>query len=236
MVIDARGSYYIGTFDGINFKPESGLFLSDYNGRNKIFYATQTFNNMPDKEGRRIQIACMRDRPYKILWQKFCNQMTFPCELTLRTTDEGIKLFREPVSEISLLYSKSHKWLSEKVLPATRFSFSDYDLLDIIAVIKPGDATNFSFVIKGIPVNYDVKKQEISCEGVVAPLKLKGDGKLNLRILVDRVSFEIFGNDGQFSLSVFVNPAPDNKSSYISVSGATIEIIKLEVSELKSIY
>jgi len=236
VIIDARGSYYIGNFDGTNFKPESGPFLSDYNGRNKIFYATQTFNNIPQKDPRRIQISCMRDRPYKIPWQKFCNQMTFPCELTLRTTSEGIRLFREPVREISLLYLKSRKLSSEKVSPATNFNFSEYFLLDINAIFKPNNATNISFVIRGVPVDYDVTKQEISCEGVVAPLKIKGNGTVDLRILVDRVSLEIFGNGGEVSLSVYVNFSSQEKLSYITANGSPAEIEKLEVAELKSIY
>ena len=235
VVIDARGSYYIGNFDGIRFTPEDGPFLSDYNGLNKIFYATQTFNNMPQEDGRRIQIACMRDRNSKIPWQQFCNQMTFPCELSLRTTDEGIRLFRNPIREIEKLYSIQHKWNSEEVLPETKFKFSDFDLLDINAIIKPGKASKISFVIRGVPVEYDINNHEIKCEGVTAPMKTGSNNKIELRIIADRISFEIFGNDGEVSLSVYVNPSPSDIASYIKVSGGIVELVKLEVAELKSI-
>ena len=236
VVIDARGSYYIGSFNGFSFLPEFGPFISDWNGSNKIFYATQTFNNMPPEDERRIQIACMRDRNYKIPWQNFCNQMTFPCELTLRTTDAGIRLFRYPVREIEKLYLKKHKWNLKKILPGIQFNFSSFDLLDIHAVIKPDDASGFNFVIRGINIVYDTGKQEISCEGVNAPLKKEKDGSVELRILVDRVSLEIFGNRGMVSQSIYVNIAPDNKSSFVVAKGGEIEITRLDAAELRSIY
>ena len=88
----AAGKYYIGNFDGTTFTPEGDAQQADY-GAN--FYAAQTWSDVPEFDGRRIQIAWMSgsnppDMPFN-------QQMSFPCKLTLRTTSEGIRLHREPV-------------------------------------------------------------------------------------------------------------------------------------------
>jgi len=61
-------------------------------------YAAQTFSDIPEKDGRRIQIAWMRRAIY--LGMPFDQQMSFPCELTLRDVGGNLTMFRYPVSEI----------------------------------------------------------------------------------------------------------------------------------------
>ena len=84
-----------------------------------------------------------------------------------------------------------------------------------------------------MPVVYDVKKQEISCRHVVAPLK-PAAGKVRLQVLVDRGSVEIFGNDGRVALSVGVIPADDNHSLEVFSRGGGTRLRSLEAFELKS--
>ncbi|GAH94680.1 unnamed protein product, partial [marine sediment metagenome] len=49
-----NGRYDIGQFDGKKFIPESKEIEFSYGN---CFYASQTFNNVPEEDGRRIQIA-----------------------------------------------------------------------------------------------------------------------------------------------------------------------------------
>ena len=61
------------------------------------------------------------------------------------------------------------------------------------------------------------------------------DGKVKLRVLVDRASLEYFVNDGQAAASFTVLPDPKNRS--ISISGEDSQVITtLEVNELASIW
>ncbi|MBE0653761.1 MAG: glycoside hydrolase family 32 protein, partial [Bacteroidales bacterium] len=97
----ASGTYMTGTFDGTVFTPEYGKYAY-YSGNQ---YAAQTFNNTPD--GRRIQIG------WGTITQPgmpFNQMMLFPCELTLRTTPEGVRMFCEPIEEIKELHKKSYSW------------------------------------------------------------------------------------------------------------------------------
>ncbi|MEU4292596.1 hypothetical protein AB0E63_30600 [Kribbella sp. NPDC026596] len=76
------GKYSVGDFDGTSFTEESEQVLSD---AGLSFYATQTWNNTETGDGRRIQAAWMRDGGYPDM--PFNQQVTFACELTLRTVD-----------------------------------------------------------------------------------------------------------------------------------------------------
>ena len=54
VLLGADAKYLIGHFDGVKFTTQSGKHLGDH-GAN--FYASQTFNDVPPEDGRRIQIA-----------------------------------------------------------------------------------------------------------------------------------------------------------------------------------
>ena len=109
----------------------------------------------------------------------------------------------------------------------------DGDLFDIRAEFEPADAEAFGFTVRGVPVIYDVKKQEITCKDVTAPLKPE-DGKVRLRLFVDRGSIEIYGNGGRVALSVGVIPADDNHSLEVFSRGGATRLRSLEAFEMKS--
>ena len=61
------------------------------------------------------------------------------------------------------------------------------------------------------------------------------EGKVKLRVLVDRASLELFINDGQAAASFVMVPAADNRS--ISLEGnAAMKLDSLVVNELKSMW
>src|SRR5205814_1436495 len=78
------GQYVLGSFDGKTFHRESGKHRLWYGN----FYAAQTFSATPD--GRRIQIGWGNGITFPGM--PFNQQMTFPCELTLRTTGAGVRM------------------------------------------------------------------------------------------------------------------------------------------------
>ena len=66
------------------------------------------------------------------------------------------------------------------------------------------------------------------------------NNKIKLQILIDRTSYEIFGNDGRIALSSCYIPKTRNEKMETSIkfisSGGQMIIRRLEVNELKSIW
>jgi sucrose-6-phosphate hydrolase SacC (GH32 family) len=126
----------------------------------------------------------------------FNQMMTFPCDLSLRTTPDGPRLCWAPVREIESIREKSHSWkdLSPKDGDNPLESVTG-DLLDVTAEFEPGAAA-VGFRVRGLTVGYDPQRRELSCGDRKAPLPPAADGRVRLRLLVDRTSVEVFAADG----------------------------------------
>ena len=164
----------------------------------------------------------------------FNQQMSFPCELTLRRTSDGLRLFRQPVQEIAGLYTSEHEWHDQALAPGDDpLRALSGDLWDIQAELQVGTATAIRFQVRGAEVRYDVKAQTLTALGRTAPLKLN-DGRVTLRLLVDRTSLEVFGNGGQVSLTGCFLPAADDHSLSVAADGGSAKIVSLRVHPLRS--
>jgi sucrose-6-phosphate hydrolase SacC (GH32 family) len=231
----ANGKYQIGSFDGIKFHPETGVLQMDY-GKN--FYAGQTWSDLND--GRFIYVAWMPTNRYPGM--PFEQQLSFPNEFILKSTANGLKLYRMPIREISKLYDKSYKWDNLSVKTGDNFLKDlDGDLYDMQFVIDMTTVHPFDIDIRGANIHFDPVTKKIICKGPTvkesvqdlgnAPLNII-DGKLNLRILVDRTSIEIFGNNGEMAITSNFMPSVSNHS--YAFRSNEIKIKKAEVYSLKS--
>jgi len=247
LLFGAKGNYVVGSFDGTHFKPETKMVQGDY-GNN--YYAAQTWSNVPD--GRCIIIAWMPTQRYPGM--PFEQQMNFPAELTLRTTPEGIRVFKTPVREIKNLYEKEHQWQNENIKDNNIFKGLNGDLYDMDIEVDINRSSTFEIRLRNITLYYDAVKKLLSCgsdtvepgswasrnrpnknaannlgEAPLTPV----DGKIKLRILLDRTTVEIFGNDGQIVITSCFMPNDDNKTySFTSKEGVTL--VKAKVHSLKS--
>ncbi len=225
--------YMLGSFDGSEYRKESSKHVMDY-GAN--FYASQTYNNIPEGDGRRIQIAWMRGGKYPDSpWNQ---QMSFPCTLTLHTTKEGIRVFRNPVREIETIYQKQYIWENVILEPRNNLLAGfEGDLFEIFGEFEVKEGSEFGIVVrkgeqsKGTPIRYDVQKQELTCLGRTAPLELNSN-RIKIHILLDRTSIEVFGNDGRISMSNCFVPNVDCDGLELYTKGGNVKIIQLEVNRL----
>lgn len=225
-----KATYLIGTFDGKVFTPESGPYELDRGGN---FYASQTFNNIPEKDGRRILMAhCSGGGNGTGFW----GGISLPVELTLRTTDEGLRLFTYPVKELEKLRVKSHE-IAPQALKAGVNPLADVqgELLELFADVAVGEASMITFDLRGVPATFDAAKQEFSCQNRSVPLK-PVDGRIRLRAYVDRAAIFLFPNDGRYYMPVGASPSPDNLSLKLSAQGDGAKIQSLQIHELKSIW
>ena len=222
----ANGHYLVGSFDGKRFTAETGPHRADWGGN---YYAVQSYSNVA--EGRRVQISWMAGGKYPGM--PFNQQMSVPCEMTLRTTPQGLRIFRMPVAEIEKLRAKEHK-LADLALPPGENPLKDLqgELLDIRAEIELGQAEEVGFKLRGQEIVYKVKARQLTCLGRSAPME-PIDGRIRLAILLDRTSIEVFGNDGRVPMTTCFLPKAD-KSVEVFARGGAAKIISLAVYELKS--
>ena len=256
---DAAFYYQIGDFDGSVFKSDNKMLLGDWGGRRffKAFYASQTFNNSPD--GRVYQIAWLKgagkNNPFKKHELPFTQQMSFPCELTLKSTAEGERMYRWPIDGIKKLYKKSHTF--ENLTTASKASAAvsgiKGDLVDMIVEFEPSGDDLVTFNICGLDVVYGnstmfpdkngkmVKVKSIEFRDIDRGTDLikipapSVDGKVNLRILLDRLSIEMFVNEGAYVAASYCLPTSDKISFKVS-KGDDLKINSLVVNELNSIW
>ena len=224
------GEYFVGEFDGKEFKTETEEIKFNYGN---CFYASQTFSDIPESDGRRIQMAWgqvdMEGMPF--------NQMIlFPVSLSLKSTEEGPRLFAKPVQEIIKLRGRKHHYrgylLQDGDILETKIKS---DRFEIRSSFSGSDATEFGFIIRGIPVVYNIEEKRLSCQDMHAPLEPKR-GRIDLTILVDRTSIEIFGNNGRIYMPMRVYPDQDNKTLEVYSEGGTTKISHLRIYEPKSIW
>lgn len=231
------GRYVIGTFDGKRFTTETGKLQLSFGN---AYGAAQSYNDIPAEDGRRINVGCafgahMPGMPFE-------QMMNFPTELTLRTTEEGPRLFTQPVREIKALYASTRKMDDVVATPeGTVLPGVEGDLFDIAGEFAVGaESEEVGFKVRGVPITYHVKACQLTCGDPLtfrnrntAPLK-PVDGKIKIRFLLDRASIEIFGNDGRVYMPMAVIPKDEDRSIAVFAKGAGAKVTGLTVHTLKS--
>lgn len=234
--VAGTGNYMIGDFDGKTFTPTSGPFQADYGAH---YYATQSYSDIPASDGRRIQITWMRGGEYPGM--PFNQQQNFPCECTLRTFPDGVRMCRIPVREIGLLRTGEFCWDDVTVSPNENLlSGVDGELFEFDAEIELKGATEFGFNLRGQSVRYDVAAKKLTClgrEAVVEPVLAytsdKGSNRLTLRMLIDRNSVEVYAQGGRYVFSNCFVPS-GSRDLELYTKGGRVRVVSMNVWPLKS--
>ena len=83
----------------------------------------------------------------------FNQQVTFPRELTLRTTPQGPRLFREPIREIATLHGREQTWTNRALKPNDSLPIAPTgELFHIKAAVSIPAGSTLTFHIRGVPV------------------------------------------------------------------------------------
>jgi sucrose-6-phosphate hydrolase SacC (GH32 family) len=223
VLVRGNGRYSIGSFDGTKFTEETKQLSSDA-GPN--FYATQSWGNTNTGDGRRIQAAWMRGGVYPDM--PFNQQVTFPCRLTLHSTPEGPRLFRQPIAEIASLHKHLDTWSNKALQPNMSLNLNEPgDLFQIKMSVSIPPGASLTVNLRGVPLV--LTHRTMACLTDAQPVT---DELSTVEILVDRTSIESFANQGEVSISrCFL---PDNSGLTLTADGSPVQIHSLEVYELKS--
>ncbi len=224
VVFAADARYAVGQFNGKVFTPE-------HEGKHRVHYgdyfASQTFSNPPD--GRTIQIGWAR---INMPGMPFTQAFTLPHRLTLHKTPEGIRMFATPIKEIGKLRKKTYSAGSAELAPDAPKSVAvSGELFEIRAEFALGQAHAVGLDIGGNRVTYDVAAGKLN-GAAMAPV----DGKVSMRVIVDRPMIEICGNDGAVYITSSRGKRGDVSAIKAFANGGPAKLVSLEVHELKSIW
>lgn len=242
LIYDASFDYEIGTFDGKEFNSETDT-LGIVRGH---FYAAQSFNQAPD--GRVVQIGWMRGGPdsARLFDVPHNQQMAFPCDLQLKTTPDGIRLFAWPIPEISTLVRKTHELGPIKLTAGVNAlgDIKSLDLIDLEVTFSPGSAHQIVFDLPRVSVRYDVKKQVLLHSGIDDKGEPREDtcldhlpprdGNVSLRLLVDRLTIEAYAFGGEQFSAHYIHPNHGPQTLSIRSEGGDAQVHSLTIRELSS--
>ena len=255
---DESIQYFIGDFDGENFKAQHNeeMWL-DYGADN---YGAVTWDGVPAADGRRVMIGWMSSWRYARAMPTYPwrGNMTIPREIRIVDAGKGYALASRPVREIEDLR------LETRELEAAAgssggvqelFSSLAPELLDIDLTFRwpEGESRSFGIrfanaagekaaiavytaasilVVDRTTVGQKIPNPEFA-ERFEAPLRELG-GSIDLRIIKDTASVEVFADEGRSVISA--NLFYDEPFEEVSIFGVNDVEISGEVSVLRSIW
>ncbi len=225
----ASGTYMIGDFDGKKFTPEAGKYYYTTGA----LYAAQTFTNIPDSDGRRIQIGWGRvSHP----GMPFNSQMLIPTVLTLRTTKDGVRLFSNPVKEFDQLQTLILQRPAISVKDANELlkPYSNDDCLRVQFTLKLSHATDAGFNLYGQQLmKYDINFNRVN-DVFYSPEDMTSM-EITADVIIDKTTVEVFIDNGAYSYCIERKPYANNREGY-HFWGHNIEIKDLKVYSMNSIW
>jgi sucrose-6-phosphate hydrolase SacC (GH32 family) len=187
----ANGRYMVGSFDGSEFHPEGDAKPTNWGNTG---YAAQTYFNAPHRE--RIQISWMQGSEFPgCSWNQ---QMAFPNLLKLVPSPEGPELTLEPVRTVK----KLRGWMvfftgGEASVRSGQFDFSGEWTIPTTG--------NLEIKANGVSIQFDAVTHKLTALGKEATLS-PINGKLQLRILADVTTVEIYAQGGRVWMPLFHLP------------------------------
>jgi fructan beta-fructosidase len=247
--------YFVGHFDGQTFTSENPTETTLWADYGADFYAAQGWTDAPN--GTAVWAAWMNNWQYaeRIPTTTWRGALTLPRTLSLRTTPEGIRLVQTPVAELETLRGESWSWRDEMVtavspqlnnISGSLFEvIAEFPVTPIIAASRIGlrlhtgsdEYTTIGYVTREQKVFIDRTQSGANdfsdaFAGVhIAPLP-PIDGVVRLRIFVDSASVELFGNDGQISLTNQIFPGRDTLQIELFSDGGDLLVNKLDIFRL----
>ncbi|UCZ53902.1 glycoside hydrolase family 32 protein [Bacillus shivajii] len=255
------GQYFVGQFDGKAFKNEDKPERVRWVDYGKDFYATQSFSDIPKTDGRRIWLAWMSNWQYanEVPTDPWRSAMSLPREVTLQKGEDGdIILIQKPIKEIENLENetfvdKTHRVNKGEEVIITSQPNEPFMLeveVDISADNTSGIRLFDTKENEAAAITLDRKNAKLTIDRAemfnghfhkefpaktTAPLPSLA-GKVDLQIIVDKGSIEVFLENGKITLTNLV--LPKQNSDFVISAFAEKEDVNLHITgkTLKSVW
>ena len=257
----SAAQYFIGDFDGKTFRADTdknGNVLTKWMDYGKDHYATVSWSDAPDN--RRVVIGWMSNWEYaaEVPTQQFRSANTLPREMKLfKGADGDLYLASAPASELLGLRGAAIAESGKARLGKTDLIFTipadTEGLCEITASFDAGKKSTVEFTLSNkegekVIMTYDAATRTMAFDrtgaglsdfsqsfpAVTAAPTRENNGKIELRIFVDRSSIELFGNDGQFVMTNLVFPTSPYLNLSISAPEGNARLNNLKIYGIKS--
>ena len=247
--------YFLGEFDGAVFStaaPPSEVLWMDHGAD---FYASQTWEVQPD--GGRVAVGWMSNWAYAndVPAVTFRGSLTVPRRLALARTPAGVRLLQWPISGLDSLVSEL--WMRENVtlvegehlgegIESRALNIEIRLIVDerttagrlFVGLRRGGDEetlVGYSFADREIFVNRmrsDHEEFHPLYRAVHATHLAPIDGVVDICILLDSSSVEVFGQGGLVTITDQIFPSPESLGLDVTVEGGSVLIERLRVATM----
>ncbi|KAJ5963097.1 glycosyl hydrolase [Penicillium waksmanii] len=239
-----------GSFDGSTFKPDpvdpSTLWL-DY-GRD--FDGAMSWENVPAVDGRRILASVMNSYGASPPTNTWKGMLSFPRTINLKEIASKRYFLQQPVNEINLVGSSLAIIQNQAIISGqTLLSSIRGTALDIKLAFTIEAGAKLSLAVRKAAseqtiIQYEQTTSSISVDRTTsgnisydpaaggvhsATLKPDGSGVIQLRVLVDTCSVEVFGGEGEFVISDLIFPSEASDEVYLEANGGSANLHSVEV-------
>ena len=254
--------YFTGDFDGKTFIADTdaeGVIPTKWMDYGKDHYATVSWSDVPDN--RRVLIGWMSNWQYagEVPTMQYRSANTLPREAGLfRAPDGQLYLSSSPVAELGALRDKPSVSVRNKPAGGNDRNFplpdSNGGACEILLDIDSRKAASVDITIsnndgESVILSYDTKAHTLSFDRrrsgitdfsqdfptVTTAPTFETDGKLSLRIFIDRSSIEVFGNGGKTVMTNLVFPTVPYSSVSVSAKGGNARIENLKIYPIKEL-
>ncbi len=250
--------YFVGRFDGTTFVSDDAPTRTRWVDYGKDFYAAVSWSDVPARDGRRVWLGWMSNWEYANdePTSPFRGAMTIPRALSLVPDGRDLVLTQTPVAELRALRGSpvaltnvamrdGADVLTGRALRSDAMEFE----LDIalgsarevaLAVRRGGDEETL--------VGYDVASASVFIDRShagqsafsktfagrhSAPMAVS-NGRVRLRVFVDRSSVELFGGDGRVVLTDRIFPRPSSTNVALRAMGGNATLVGMRAWPMRA--
>lgn len=252
----SRTQYFIGQFDGttfVNDHDDSTILWLDY-GRDN--YAGVSWSDIQD--GRRIYLGWMSNWRYanQVPTKIWRSAMTLPRELSLASTENGVRLFQKPVAEVHTIKKDTESYPDTAIESGGNVSVPlKNSLLELTIEFEKVTSSQFGIIIQHSDeektvIGYHAGEEKLFVDRTLsgdnsfstsfpavqkAALKLENQ-RLKLQLFLDTSSIEVFANDGEVAVTSLLFPHKAGKEIILFSNEGTTNAANIKFTELDSIW